>query len=1408
MKAVTLMIILLPIILFAYDYTPNQMIIKTTEPCNFRDNKTGLRDFDNYISKFEPFNIKSILKKENNKYYLIDVKKEIDWSTVDHQKFRGIEYIQPNYVSEMLVNPNDPRFSEQFLSNVKIPDVWDYTTGSKSVIIASIDSGLHFDHPDFGKNVFINELEVPDNNIDDDGNGFVDDWRGWDFVDAPEFDAEALGDYLDEDNDPTDEYNHGTHVGGIIAATSNNGEGIAGICWDINLLVIRAGFSTTGGGFLQDDDAAAGLIYAADMGANVISLSWGDEVYSPIIADACQYAYERGCIIVAAAGNTYTYPLMYPAKLATTISVGAVNQANQRASFSSYGHSLDIVAPGVSVLSTFDITEDNLYNEQSGTSMSAPFVAGSVGLLLSVEPNLSFENVKTRLISSATDIGPPGYDIEYGHGLLNSFRLLTNTDYPEVEITYPHEYESFNSSFDIIGSVQSPGFDYYTLMYPVKNITEEGEVYYWQNINDHHQKPYTYDEEVVDGVLGTFDTSGIIPELKEYIIRLEVFYSDRQSIDIRKRIFIDKTAPVFIDSLTSVMTRFDHEIQNYYVQSVFNEPVFLNLKCTGPSGTYDVNSTECDSIQILKLPEYLPEGEYSIDFEATNYCGLDSLGSFPFNLDINYHSIDVNSFSQNILGKEIVAASKSHDFDGDGRLEFFAYERSEDGDSLGFYEVNGDLLVKKHAYDFFLQPHDIGDTNSSNMNSMEMIGISGDQAKLYETSYGFYPDNVFLATWNDVYGANMYDYDNDGFDEVILLQDITENNVTRKMITVHSRNNQVFIEDYKIMNETGTSFENRFANKMAFGNVNGNSVPDMLVGDSDGDIMLYEGDQLKWLTAIPAPSAYFLAIGDFTGHTDGLEDFVAGGFVRDPTNPAKSFAFFSFYTNSGELNNYNSLGYVSIDNVSPSNSIVSVDITGDGTEEVVLSVPPNIYVIDYIDANNDGNYTFKPIWMGDSHGTMQNVITAAPKTPVEDSYIITNVLENGETKSSLISLNQSEYSLPTPNRFYVEPLNETSVYLHWSDHSLAEYFNVYRKRGGIEEHIFSTAESFFTDEGLIQGDTLYYRITMINSQQVPQESLPTLWKQAIPSPALTLISAEMYSTFEIKLIFNQELRNDVLLINNFILNNDYGFPNSVNFIKSKKGLMLHFAKQLSDPAQSDNFSDYNIEVMNLHSTNNVAFHDDDYPENIIPIIYKPDTISPTILNATKYDKKSVKINFSEPITELSAEDYANYELILPPNDKNNSISSISYYETLPDEFYVVLSLNKNPIKSNHQYFLKICDIYDIAGNKITNDGNKCEFTLNEISKLKDMIVAPNPFKTKENETVSFYFPLNKSGKIHIYDLSGDLVFSDDIGELNEFRYYYTWDGRNNANNQVSSGIYIYVVQLGDDVTRGKIAIIN
>jgi subtilisin family serine protease len=332
-------LLLVTTLLPAQDITPKQLLFKTTDSLQIQRGRTGLTTFDAYLDDLQAFSVSPIQGMPDNHWFSASLAVEPDWSNIRNNPptFEGIEVIQPNYLSKLLVTPNDPWYSLQQLNLVSLPQAWNYTTGSSMVVVAIIDSGMLTDHPDLIANIYTNPLEIPNNGIDDDHNGYIDDYMGWDFVDAPELADIAVGDYVGQDNNVTDENFHGTHVSGIIGAVANNGIGISGVCWNIKLLPVRAGFKTTGGGgYLQDDDAAAAIIYAADMGASVMNLSWGDTAYSAIIADACSYAYTHGVSIVASAGNEPGPNLVYPAKLACTISVGAIDPYKTLAGFSSY----------------------------------------------------------------------------------------------------------------------------------------------------------------------------------------------------------------------------------------------------------------------------------------------------------------------------------------------------------------------------------------------------------------------------------------------------------------------------------------------------------------------------------------------------------------------------------------------------------------------------------------------------------------------------------------------------------------------------------------------------------------------------------------------------------------------------------------------------------------------------------------------------------------------------------------------------------------------------------------------------------------------------------------------------------------------------------------------------------------
>lgn len=271
------------------------------------------------------------------------------------------------------------------LDAIKAPETWGKGYAGQGIVVAVIDSGVDYKHSDLDGNIWVNPREIAGNNRDDDGNGYTDDIRGWDFV--------------TDDNDPMDLEGHGTHVAGTIAA-ENNGFGALGVAPNAKIMPVRVLDGSGNGSVL---DVAAGIRYAADNGAKVINLSLGGAYGTPAEASAIKYATEKGAIVVSAAGNERQLQPGYPARYATHfgIAVGAVNRNNQMASFSDLAGKLPldyVNAPGVGIYSTF---LSNSYRNMSGTSMASPHIAGVAALVLSANPNLTPVQVENYLTTTA-----------------------------------------------------------------------------------------------------------------------------------------------------------------------------------------------------------------------------------------------------------------------------------------------------------------------------------------------------------------------------------------------------------------------------------------------------------------------------------------------------------------------------------------------------------------------------------------------------------------------------------------------------------------------------------------------------------------------------------------------------------------------------------------------------------------------------------------------------------------------------------------------------------------------------------------------------------------------------------------------------------------------------------------------
>jgi hypothetical protein len=315
----------------------------------------------------------------------------------------NVEYAEPDYIASQITPPNDPRYGEQWaLNRIQAEGAWDVVTGTAGVVIAIIDSGIDLTHPDLAPNLWVNPGEIAGNSQDDDGNGFIDDIRGWNFVNA--------------NNDVSDENGHGTLVSGISAARTNNGIGIAGVCWTCRIMPVKV---MQPSGFANYSDIALGVQYAAAKGARVINLSLGGYANSQALRDAISAAVDQGVTVVGGAGNDNSSTPFYPAAYDNVIAVAGTTITDTRASFSNYGAWVDVSAPGAGILST---AAGGDYVTTNGTSMAAPFASGMAALLTTLHPEWTPAFVRAQLVHTADDIDAliPGYEGLLGSGRINA----------------------------------------------------------------------------------------------------------------------------------------------------------------------------------------------------------------------------------------------------------------------------------------------------------------------------------------------------------------------------------------------------------------------------------------------------------------------------------------------------------------------------------------------------------------------------------------------------------------------------------------------------------------------------------------------------------------------------------------------------------------------------------------------------------------------------------------------------------------------------------------------------------------------------------------------------------------------------------------------------------------------------
>lgn len=359
-----------------------------------------------------------------------------------------VDVVEPNYIYHINKMPNDPMIGQLWgLKNIgqndsegqagvvgvdtNVEKAWDIQTGSKKILVAVIDTGIDYNHPDLKDNVWTNEAEANGQpGVDDDNNGVIDDIHGYNAI--------------NNSGNPLDDQGHGSHCAGTIGAKGNDGKGIVGVNWDVSIMGVKF-LDKNGSGTLEN--ALKAIDYATKMGARVQSNSWGGGGFSQTLLDAIKRSNDAGALFVAAAGNEYnnndnnpTYPATYAVD--NIIAVAAIDNKGNKADFSNFGRkTVHIGAPGVNIYSS----TGGAYDSWSGTSMATPHVSGVAALLWANEENLTAAEIKQRLNATAKPIAGLRGKTRTG-AMVDAYAALTNTN-PPPDMNDPVNWPTVSLSY-------------------------------------------------------------------------------------------------------------------------------------------------------------------------------------------------------------------------------------------------------------------------------------------------------------------------------------------------------------------------------------------------------------------------------------------------------------------------------------------------------------------------------------------------------------------------------------------------------------------------------------------------------------------------------------------------------------------------------------------------------------------------------------------------------------------------------------------------------------------------------------------------------------------------------------------------------------------------------------------------
>ncbi len=1267
------------------------------------------------------------------RWYRVSIDPQVDpvaWAQ-RATRWHGVERAQANLLRRHAAARLDSLRSEQWaLDEIG----WRSDAEGDRVLVAVIDSGVDYEHPDIQENIWHNSAEVAGvAGIDDDGNGYIDDVVGWDFSDAPGL--PGIGDFLTRDSDPRDESGHGTHVAGIIAAVADNGIGIAGVASNAQIMVLRAGFNLPGGGYLEDDDIAAAILYAVDNGAHVINMSWGDPRPGPLIRDAVRYAHDAGVVLVAAAGNEGEDAVFFPGRLSETIAVGASAPGGEVLAFSNVGPSIDLVAPGYVVTS---LLPGGGYGQRSGTSMAAPHVTGLAALLLGRRPQWTHEQVRAALRASAVDVLAPGWDRYSGSGLAH-FAALEVVEPPQVRMVNPVQDGVIVGS-DVPIEWRLEGVDDWVLE--------------WGAGRD----PLTW-SALAEGAVDAEDRGSIQWSTERlprgpYQLRLRGRWGQRWLED-RARVWVRRSAEPIVDLRSASVLLAGARRQVVEWETEEESAGLLLLERAG-----DVVHEERVAggrRQRVVLPVDLPAGTYDISVRA-EWGGEGEVWERLEGVEIHNEGIvrwPLRPAFELPAGYVLPSAI---DANGDGLMELvqMGYGGGLQYNAVDYYQVDASVPSRIFTSLQLYIPWHAGDGDGDGL--LDVLGVDAQRVRLFEApSAGAFPRNV---AWEqrDVWGGEVADLDGDGRDEFLL------RSARGSYFQVYEAQADNDYAEVAVLNRSSGG-TNELGQRQVVGDLDGDGRGELIGGDGDGDLFVFEA------VADGAYRPTWELDGDGDARTvgggadldgDGQMEFVVGRFYDDPFDIDARGWQVEVYGATG--NNQYALEWQDriLGASFAGSGIHWGDLDGDGQIEWALVAVPDVYVFSSPRAD-----TYEPVWR------QRAVATQRPFFGDLDGDGRLELAFNGEDGVVVARYEGRSDELYPPAYIDAFPLANDRVQIEWQGVEGAVGYRIYRD--GIA--VGDSEEMMYVDMLDTDGpQPLRYWVRALAADGTLGAASDEHLVVSGPRPHIERV--ERLSSRHLSVAFSQVMRRADSEPFRFRVEPDIGIPSSAVFDRDGLRAVLAFEPALPDSGA------FALVARGLRAEGGGLL-----AEQTVQFELVAQANSARLLRAEALDAHRVVLHFDKSIRQT--EDIGLFSL-------GEGIAIESVYV---DGASVLLTLSESAALRplGRAYRVAVDGLLDKDGLPVRGESS----FLFAAADLRRAGPFPNPYIARRGVLVFGFLP--RQATVAIYDAQGQLLRQleerdGDGGVL--------WDGTNEANAPLASGVYYYRIMAGGQSKVGSLALVR